>query len=106
SRTRFDMAFSRRLDAVVDFPLPGPEERRDLWLSHLGEAHRIAPRSINKLAATADLAGGHIRNVVLGAAVSAHAARRPIEYADIAAGLAAEFRKLGRQMPPELKSEG
>jgi len=29
-RSRFDDAFSRRFDAIVVFPLPGPEERRDL----------------------------------------------------------------------------
>jgi hypothetical protein len=31
SRSRFDEAFTRRLDMIVDFPLPGPEERRALW---------------------------------------------------------------------------
>src|SRR5262249_57421353 len=31
SRGRFDTAFSRRLDLVIEFPLPGPEERRALW---------------------------------------------------------------------------
>ena len=32
SRARFDSAFTRRLDAVIEFPPPGPEERRALWL--------------------------------------------------------------------------
>jgi SpoVK/Ycf46/Vps4 family AAA+-type ATPase len=104
SRTRFDTAFARRLDAILDFALPGPEERRALWQSHLGTAHRLAPRTINKLAAVADLAGGHIRNVVLTAAVLAQSERRPIEYPDILAGLVAELRKLGRQVPQELRT--
>ncbi len=105
SRARFDVAFTRRLDAVLDFPLPGPEERRGLWASHLGSGHTLTPRMVNKLAATVDLAGGHIRNVVIAAAVLAGARGQLIEYQDIVAGLTAEFRKLGRQVPQEMRSE-
>ncbi|MCP3961971.1 MAG: ATP-binding protein, partial [bacterium] len=79
--------------------------RRRLWRSHLGDEHRLAPRDVNKLAATADLCGGHIRNVVLAAAVPARHHDRPIELADVLRGLAAEYRKLGRQLPAELKVE-
>jgi hypothetical protein len=102
SRARFDPAFCRRLDMIVEFPLPGPEERRLLWLSHLGSHHRLSPRDLNQLAAAADLAGGHIRNAVLTAAVLAQAAGRLIEYGDVYVGLTDEYRKLGRQTPPEL----
>jgi hypothetical protein len=102
SRSRFDGAFSRRLDMIVEFPAPGPEERRDLWLAHLGTGHRLTTQDLNRLAATADLAGGHIRNVVLTAAVLAQEAGRPISYADLLVGLLAEYRKLGRQVPAEL----
>ncbi len=101
SRSRFDGAFSRRLDMIVEFPAPGPEERRDLWLAHLGMQHRLTAQELNRLAATVDLAGGHIRNVVLTAAVVAQQAGRSIGFADIVVGLAAEYRKLGRQVPTE-----
>jgi hypothetical protein len=103
SRARFDPAFMRRLDAILDFPLPGPEERRLLWSSHLGEGHRLPPSEISKLAALADLGGGHIRNIVLAAAVLARSEERPIEHADVLLGLMAEYRKLGKQIPLELK---
>ena len=102
SRARFDSAFARRLDAIIDFPLPGPEERRALWQSHLGNAHGLALRDVNLLAARADVAGGHIRNAVLAAAVLAHEAGRPIAAVDVVAGLAGEYGKLGRQLPVEL----
>ena len=36
SKTRIDPAFWRRLDQVIDFPLPGYAERLRLWKSHLG----------------------------------------------------------------------
>jgi hypothetical protein len=102
SRSRFDPAFCRRLDMIIEFPLPGPEERRLLWLSHLGTRHKLTHRELNQLAAAADLAGGHIRNAVLTAAVLAQAKGRAIEYADIYVGLSDEYRKLGRQIPSEL----
>ena len=102
SRARFDPAFCRRLDMIIEFPLPGPEERRQLWLSHLGAHHRLSHRDINQLAAAADLAGGHIRNAVLTAAVLAQAAGRLIEYGDVSVGLTDEYRKIGRQTPSVL----
>ena len=101
SRSRFDSAFSRRLDMIIEFPAPGPEERRGLWVAHLGTEHRVTPLELNRLAATVDLAGGHIRNVVLTAAVVAQHDGRSIGFADLVVGLAAEYRKLGRQVPTE-----
>ena len=103
SRLRFDEAFARRLDLIVEFPAPGPEERRRLWQAHLGAHHALTQTELNQLAAAADLCGGHIRNVVLAAAVRAQTAERSIEYADLALGLVSEYRKLGRQLPVELR---
>jgi hypothetical protein len=106
SRSRFDSAFSRRLDAIVDFPLPGPEERRALWLSHLGASHSLSARELNQLAARIDVAGGHIRNVVLSAAVLAHGDAAPIGWMHVVQALGGEYRKLGRQLPAELQHSG
>jgi hypothetical protein len=103
SRSRLDPAFTRRLDSVIEFPLPGPEERRALWLAHLGTAHDLDIAAINRLAATVDLVGGHIRNAVLSAAVLARHAGRPIGFSDLVTGLLLEYRKLGRSVPPELQ---
>ncbi len=102
SRNRFDSAFSRRLDMIIEFPIPGPEERRLLWKSHLGENHSLSNKQINKLSGSADVNGGHIRNVVLMAAALVRTLDRSIEYNDIIDALKREFRKIGRQMPVEL----
>jgi len=104
SRARFDSSFMRRLDFIVEFPLPGPEERRALWWSHLGDSHDLDPQEINLLAARADLGGGHIRNAVLAAAVRARDESRRIDLADLLIGVAGEYRKLGKQVPVELRS--
>ena len=102
SRNRFDAAFTRRIDLILDFPLPGPEERRDLWRAHLGEGHALSGGELNRISAAADICGGHIRNAVLTAAVVARQAGRTVGFDDILEGLKVEYRKLGRQMPPEL----
>jgi hypothetical protein len=103
SRSRFDSAFSRRLDLIIEFPLPGPEERRELWQSHLGENHHLTPQDLNQIAASTDLVGGHIRNVALAAAALAQAQGRAIEFGDVVQGITSEYRKLGRQLPVELR---
>ncbi len=102
SRSRFDSAFTRRLDAILDFPQPTPETRRALWSAHLGDTHQLDNLALNRLAANCDLAGGHIRNAVLAAAVAARAADSAIRYGDVLAGIAAEYLKLGKQPPAGL----
>lgn len=101
SRSRFDSAFTRRLDAIIEFPLPSPQERRSLWKAHLGEGHDLAISELNELAASCDLAGGHIRNMVLAAAAACHGTRQ-IGYGDIKQALAMEYRKLGKALPRNL----
>jgi ATPase family protein associated with various cellular activities (AAA) len=104
SQARFDGAFARRLDFIIDFPLPGPDERRALWQSHLGPQTKVTASELNQLAVLVDLNGGQTRNVVLAAAVHARRARREIEFADLLSGIGAELRKLGRQVPLDLQS--
>jgi hypothetical protein len=106
SRARFDPSFARRLDLIIEFPLPGPWERRDLWLAHLGSGHGLSALELNLLAGAADLTGGHIRNAVLAAAVVARQQGRSVVFADAVQGVAAEYSKMGRQMPVELRVEG
>lgn len=103
SRGRFDSAFTRRLDKVIEFSLPAPEERRALWQSHLGDRHQLSMKQLNQLSLGSELAGGHIRNAVLAAAVQAKSNSRQIEFDDVLIGLASEYRKLGRQIPAEIR---
>jgi AAA+ superfamily predicted ATPase len=97
-----DAAFSRRIETIIEFALPSPEERRSLWLTHLGEHHSLTPLELNQVAALVELGGGNIRNVVLAAAVLARAAARPIGAPELLQGLAAEYRKLGQPLPSAL----
>lgn len=100
---RFDTAFARRFDMILEFPLPGAEERRELWCAHLGNNHQLNRSDLNHIAVAADLTGGQIRNAVLSGAVTAQARGGPIALDDILQGLKSEYRKLGRQLPDELR---
>lgn len=102
SRARFDSAFTRRLDKILEFPHPTPDERRALWAGHLGQYHALSNSDLNRLAAACELAGGHIRNAVLDAAARARQRQRRIEFADVLYAVGAEYRKLGQQTPAAL----
>lgn len=106
SRARFDTAFTRRLDAILEFPAPAPQERRLIWLAHLGDRHSLNDAQINQLAAGCDLAGGQVRNACLRAAACAGAQARAVHFGDVIEAVAAEYRKLGRQMPAGLQVGG
>lgn len=116
SKARFDDAFLRRLDSVVEFPLPDVAERRALWSLHLGESPRLDPAVLNTVAALVDLPGGHIRNAVLTAALLARERRQDahggtdaaeptasyLQADDLREALALEYRKLGQRPPDSL----
>ncbi|MBX2802837.1 MAG: ATP-binding protein [Myxococcales bacterium] len=101
SRGRFDSAFSRRLDLIVQFPHPAPTERLELWKAHLGE-HGVSAQELNVLAASCDLPGGHVRNAVMAGTVRAHDAGRTVSFDDLVEGLRMEYRKLGKAIPSAL----
>jgi hypothetical protein len=70
-----------------------------LWDCHLGKDHDVSARRLDRLAAEIDLAGGHVRNVVLAASARARAERRSIESPDLDAAIVEEYAKLGRSAP-------
>jgi SpoVK/Ycf46/Vps4 family AAA+-type ATPase len=95
-RHNVDPAFLRRLDFVVDFPLPDRTRRRLLWERHFPDQ---APRADDvDLDALADhnLPGGSIRNCVLRAAFAAAQDGREISLVHLEQAVRLEQRKLGR----------
>jgi ATP-dependent 26S proteasome regulatory subunit len=96
-RANIDDAFARRLDAVVDFPMPAPEHRLRLWELSLGP---LVPRAgdvdLEFCAEAFELSGGNIRNIALTAAHVAAAGDRAVGMRDLIHGTRREYRKLGR----------
>ena len=95
-RANLDEAFARRLDAIVDFPVPEEEDRRRLWALNLATGAPIADDvDLAFMAKRFKLSGGSIRNIVLTAAFAAATDDRAVTMADIVRGTEVEYRKLG-----------
>lgn len=96
-RANLDDAFTRRLDLVVDFPLPDADHRRLLWDRSLGT---VLPRStdldLDFCAESFELAGGNIRSVAVTAAYLAAESGSPVTMSDLIHALQREYQKLGR----------
>ena len=101
-QANLDPAFSRRLDFIIHFPDPDEPTRRMLWHEHLARLARTDdedPVRVDEIAAAIDLAGGHVRNIVMAAAYDAAAATRPVGMALVADAVRREYAKIGRRTP-------
>jgi len=95
-RANIDEAFARRLDAIVDFPMPEEDDRRRLWELNLGMGSPLADDlDLAFLARRFKLSGGSIRNIVMTAAFTAARYDRAVTMADVIRGTEVEYRKLG-----------
>lgn len=69
-KSNIDEAFSRRFQAVIYFPMPTEEQRRELWRNMLPEQWLGEQAdSLISLAAETELSGGSITNVVRRCAI-------------------------------------
>jgi hypothetical protein len=96
-----DQAFARRIQATVEFPLPGEEERRAIWRGIWPDAVKLARDvDLDMLAERFELSGGSIRNAALAAAFLAADDDRAIGRRHLLAATRAEYRKLGNVTLP------
>ncbi|HEY4346858.1 MAG TPA: ATP-binding protein [Gaiellaceae bacterium] len=96
-RQNMDDAFLRRLDVVVDFPFPEPEDRERIWALLIPkEAPTRDDIDIPFLAERFKLSGGGIRNCSLSAAFMAADAGGSIGMEHLIKAVALEYNKLGR----------
>jgi hypothetical protein len=96
-RQNIDEAFLRRLDFVIDFPFPEPEDRERIWQLVLpAEAPLAGDIEPAFLAAQFKLSGGGIRNASLAAAFLAAEDGGIITMEHLVKGVALEYAKLGR----------
>ncbi|MFF0223532.1 ATP-binding protein [Streptomyces sp. NPDC004629] len=96
-RANLDDAFTRRLDLVIDFPLPDTAHRRALWDRCLAP---ILPGAtdldLDFCAESFELSGGNIRSVAVTAAYLAAESGSPVTMADLIHAVQREYQKLGR----------
>lgn len=101
-RANVDEAFTRRLDAIVDFPNPEEDDRRRLWEVHLKRGMPLAEDlDLDFLARSFKLSGGNISNIVLSAAFLAAHEQTHIQMAHLIRATEREYRKLGHLCVPE-----
>ena len=108
-RGSLDPAFSRRLSFILHFPDPDEPTRRRLWLVHIARLGPIDPDDpvdADRLAATVELSGGDIRNVVVAAGYDAAIEGVRPGMRHILDAAVAEYTKLGRRVPPGLVAGG
>lgn len=96
-RANLDDAFTRRLDLVVDFPVPDPEQRLLLWERCLGP---LLPRGTDLdlafCAENFELAGGNIRSIAVTAAYLAADTGGAVTMTTLIHAIQREYQKLGR----------
>ena len=96
-RRNIDDAFLRRLDFVVDFPFPEPEDRVRIWRLLLPSTAPLAEDlDLEFLANQFKLSGGGIRNCSLAAAFLAADDGGVITMDHLVRAVAIEYGKLGR----------
>jgi hypothetical protein len=96
-RRNIDEAFTRRLDFLIDFPFPEPDDRRRIWQLVVPDlAPLAADVDIEFLANQFKLSGGAIRNCSLAAAFSAADEGSDIEMRHLVRAVAQEYGKQGR----------
>jgi hypothetical protein len=96
-RRNIDDAFLRRLDFVIDFPFPEPEDRVRIWRLLLpSSAPLAADLDVEFLANQFKLSGGGIRNCSLAAAFLAADDGGVITMDHLVRAVAIEYGKLGR----------
>jgi SpoVK/Ycf46/Vps4 family AAA+-type ATPase len=95
-RANIDDAFTRRLDAIIDFAEPNEALRLELWRRCFAPPLPTADLDLAFCARSFTLTGGNIRSIAITAAYRAAAADAPITMADVIAAVQQEYRKLGR----------
>lgn len=96
-RANLDDAFTRRLDLVVDFPVPDPEQRLLLWDRCLGPTlPRGTDLDLPFCAENFELAGGNIRSIAVTSAYLAAEAGGAVTMETVIHAIQREYQKLGR----------
>ena len=95
-RSNIDEAFMRRLDAVIDFPMPDVAQRRQLWEQCLAPLPCADDVDLPFCAGAFELSGGNIRSIAITIGYRVAGAGRPATMADVILAVGEEYRKLGR----------
>ncbi|MFL6672250.1 MAG: ATP-binding protein [Massilia sp.] len=94
-KSALDSAFLRRLRFVINFPFPGPGQRKEIWRGIFPPQAPLAELDWDRLARF-NLSGGSIQNIALGAAFLAARAGQPVGMPLVLEAIRTELRKLDK----------
>ena len=97
-KSNIDEAFARRFQSIIDFPMPKPQQRRQLWENTFSKHTQFADDvDLDKISREYELSGGSITNVVRYCSLQAMKRDPKFIYReDILVGIRREFMKEGR----------
>ena len=97
-KSNIDDAFSRRFQAIINFPMPAMEERTRLWQKAFPAAARLAEDiNLQTLSQKYELSGAEIMNIVQHACLRAlDRQSEQLQHSDIYSGIKREFQKEGK----------
>lgn len=98
-RANIDPAFLRRIDYVVEFPLPDSGNRAKLWRSHLPASVLAADVDVDALAGLYPVPGAWIRNVTVAASFAAAADGGRVTQDQLITAMRREYAKASLQFP-------
>lgn len=94
-----DEAFLRRFGAVIEFPMPGPLQRRILWQKAVpAGAPRDPDLDLDKIADQFILSGGNIVSAAINGCIIASARREKVAMRHVVEAIARELVKMGKQV--------
>jgi winged helix domain-containing protein/ATPase family protein associated with various cellular activities (AAA) len=91
-----DDAFARRMQYVVEFPLPDRVLRMEIWRRAFPSPTPMGDVDLAFMAEHFELAGGGIRGAAMGAATLAAADSGMVEMKHLTLAVAREYQKLGK----------
>lgn len=96
-QSNLDEAFVRRLQFIVDFPMPGPEDRARIWQASFPEGAPLASDvNLELLAKSLQISGANIKNIATNAAFLAAAKDSAIGMEEISRATRREYEKEGK----------
>jgi AAA+ superfamily predicted ATPase len=101
-----DEAFQRRMQFIVEFPVPDEEMREAIWRTIFPSEAPLDPIDFEPIARRFKLSGGNIRNISLHAAFLAAADSGRISLKHLMEAIRWEYVKMGSFLPHDFEALG
>lgn len=95
-KPNIDLAFSRRIQSVIYFPIPSIKQRQVLWENALKGLVDFDKKNIKEIAQNYEISGGSIKNVIQYAYLKSLHKKTEITKNEILMGIRRELKKDGK----------